>query len=62
MSAYAIVNLKDAVEDSLGERAPGWEGVSRAGTSTPSTVASPMSFASAPQRCGPSKPETTAPG
>jgi hypothetical protein len=59
MSAYAIVNLKDAVEDSLGERAPG---VSRAGTSTPSTVASPMSFASAPQRCGPSKPETTASG
>ena len=26
MSAYAIVNLKEEVEDSLGERAPGTEG------------------------------------
>src|SRR5438874_7013108 len=103
MSAYSIVNLKEEVEDSMGERAPGIEGrfarkhldsehlgisylryspasahlrrIATANRRRPTSSAAPdksdsttrsassaagMSFASTPQRCGRSKPETTA--
>src|SRR5256884_1706560 len=104
MSAYSIVNLKEEVEDSVGERAPGIEGrfarkqldsehlgisylryspggrsprrIATANRRRPTsssaapdksdsttksaTSAAGMVFASTPQRCGPSKPETTA--
>jgi mannose-6-phosphate isomerase-like protein (cupin superfamily) len=103
MSAYSIVDLKEEVADSLGERAPGIEGrfarkqldsehlgISylrySPGVRSPSahshreqeeayvvisgaghvrlddeitSSAAGMSFASTPQRCGRSKPETT---
>jgi diacylglycerol kinase family enzyme len=42
MSAYSIVNLKEEVEDSLGERAPGIEVRFARKHSTPSTLASPI--------------------
>src|SRR6478672_8483889 len=104
MSAYSIVNLKEEVEDSMGERAPGIEGrfarkyldsehlgisylryspgvrspsahstanrrrptsSSAAPDKSDSTTRSAsstagMSFASTPQWCGRSKPDTTA--
>ena len=42
MSAYSIVNLKEEVENSMGERAPGIEGRFARKQLAPSTLESPI--------------------